>query len=143
MITRIWGPSAWFFLHIVTFGYPMNPIEEDKKNYYNFFYNLQFVLPCGKCKLNYKNNINENDTKLTLNVFDSRESVKLWLFNLHNKVNELTKKNTHFTYDELNKKYEEYRAVCDMSSGGHIGCSIPKYKNLLNKKCQISIVNKK
>jgi len=127
MITSIWGPSGWFFLHLITFGYPINPTNIDKKNFYNFFYYLQYVLPCGKCKINYKNNINEVDTKLTMDVFNSRDSIKLWLMNLHNKVNLLTKKNIHFTYDELNFKYEKFRAKCDNSNNSHIGCIIPKY----------------
>lgn len=143
MITRIWGPSAWFFLHIVTFNFPVNPTENDKQNYYNFFYNLQYVLPCGKCKVNYNNNINEDDTKLTLDTFNSRDSVKKWFYNMHNKVNELTGKNVNITFDEMNKNFEQYRAICDTSNKSHIGCNTAQYKNLKDKKCEIMIVKKK
>jgi hypothetical protein len=143
MITRIWGPSAWFFLHIITFNYPVTPTDEDKQNYYNFFYNLQYVLPCGKCRINYKNNIYEDDTKLTLDVFNNRDSVKMWLYKLHNKVNELTGKNVTITYDEMNKNIEQYRAICDNNDKTHIGCNTAQYKNLKNKKCEIKIVEKK
>ena len=143
MITRIWGPSAWFFLHIVTFNFPVNPTNEDKLNYYNFFYNLQFVLPCGKCRINYRNNIDENDTKLSLDTFNDRETLKIWLYKLHNKVNSLTNKNINITFEEVNKKFEQYRAICDNSSKSHIGCSTPQYKNLNGKKCEIMIVKKK
>ena len=129
MITTEWGPSGWFFLHNISFGFPIEDhkiTRELKQRYYSFFYNLQFVLPCRKCRENYIKNISEKDTKLTLNVFNNRETFKKWLYDLHNKVNKLTNKNINFTYDDLNKKYEKLRAKCDHSDKKtHIGCSIP------------------
>ena len=38
MDPKIWGPPGWLFLHTITFNYPTNPTEEDKKYYKNFFY---------------------------------------------------------------------------------------------------------
>ncbi len=143
MITRIWGPSAWFFLHIVTFNFPINPTNDDKQNYYNFFYNLQFVLPCGKCRINYKNNINDPDTKLTLDVFNTRDSVKLWFYKLHNKVNNLLGKDVNITFDDMNKHFEQYRAICDTNNKSHIGCNTAQYNKFKDKKCEIIIVKKK
>ena len=135
MITTQWGPSAWFFLHNVSFGFPIENskiTKELKQRYYAFFYNLQFVLPCKKCRDNYSKNINDKDTKLDLNVFNTRESFKKWLFNLHNKVNKLTGKTIQFTYKELNDKYEKLRAKCN--SVGHVGCNVPLngVSNLIN-----------
>ena len=143
MVTAIWGPSAWFFLHIITFNYPINPTEDDKLNYYNFFYNLQFILPCGKCRINYQKNINEEDTKLSLSTFNDRETLKMWLYKLHNKVNLLTHKNVNIKFDEVNKKYEQYRAICDSSNKLHVGCTTPQYKKLNGKTCEIKIISKK
>ena len=143
MVTAIWGPSAWFFLHIITFNYPINPTEDDKLNYYNFFYNLQFILPCGKCRINYQKNINEEDTKLSLSTFNDRETLKMWLYKLHNKVNLLTHKNVNIRFDEVNKKYEQYRAICDSSNKLHVGCTTPQYKKLNGKTCEIKIISKK
>ena len=31
--TNTWGPSAWIFLHTITFNYPINPTENDKYIY--------------------------------------------------------------------------------------------------------------
>ena len=140
MMTTQWGPSGWFFLHNISFGFPIENSKinkELKQRYYAFFYNLQFVLPCKKCRDNYAKNINEKDTKLDLSVFNTRESFKKWLFNLHNKVNKLTGKNTQFTYQDLNDKYEKLRAKCDVKSVGHVGCNIPlngvsSISNLIN-----------
>ena len=33
LITKIWGPGAWEFLHSVTFGYPVSPTDEQKQYY--------------------------------------------------------------------------------------------------------------
>ena len=53
---NIWGPSAWTFLHTITFNYPENPNNQDKQNYFNFFNSLKHVLPCKKCKKHYSDN---------------------------------------------------------------------------------------
>ena len=37
MLTSVWGPSMWHTLHTISFNYPVNPTEEDKKNYKIFF----------------------------------------------------------------------------------------------------------
>ena len=36
MLTSVWGPSMWHYLHTMSFNYPVNPTEDDKKNYMNF-----------------------------------------------------------------------------------------------------------
>ena len=32
MLTSVWGPSLWHFLHTVSFNYPVNPTNKDKLN---------------------------------------------------------------------------------------------------------------
>ena len=41
MLTTVWGPSMWHYLHTMSFNYPVNPSEEDKKHYKEFIINLQ------------------------------------------------------------------------------------------------------
>ena len=31
MLTSVWGPSMWHYLHTMSFNYPINPTKEDKK----------------------------------------------------------------------------------------------------------------
>mgnify|MGYP001482058269 CR=1 FL=1 len=33
MLTSVWGPSLWHFLHTVSFNYPVRPTKKDKENY--------------------------------------------------------------------------------------------------------------
>ena len=37
LMTKIWGPSGWEFLHSVSFGYPIEPTAEQKKIIKIFF----------------------------------------------------------------------------------------------------------
>ena len=34
MLTHVWGPSLWHFLHTMSFNYPVNPTDQQKA-YYN------------------------------------------------------------------------------------------------------------
>ena len=52
MLTSVWGPPMWHSLHTISFNYPVKPSREDKENYYNYFKNLRFVLPCKYCRDN-------------------------------------------------------------------------------------------
>ena len=56
MLTTIWGPSMWHYLHTMSFNYPIKPTEEDKDKYKEFILNLQHTLPCKYCRINLKNN---------------------------------------------------------------------------------------
>ena len=99
---NIWGPPAWTFLHTVTFNYPENPTEDDKRNFYNFFDSLQHVLPCEKCKGHYKQNIQKYNLK---NNLGSRQELVKWLIDLHNDINKDNGKPV-WSYSEVYNKYQ-------------------------------------
>jgi hypothetical protein len=99
---NIWGPPAWTFLHTVTYNYPENPTEDDKRNFYNFFMNLQHVLPCEKCKAHYKQNIQKYDLK---NNLGSRQELVKWLIDLHNDINKDNGKQV-WSYSDVFNKYQ-------------------------------------
>ena len=99
---NVWGPSAWTFLHTITYNYPENPSDNDKKNYHNFFDSLQHVLPCDKCKGHYKQNIQKYDLN---NSLDNRDDLVKWLIDIHNEVNKDTGKRV-WSYSEVYNKYD-------------------------------------
>ena len=39
LITKIWGPDIWSALHSISFGYPINPSQDQKDKYKTFFTN--------------------------------------------------------------------------------------------------------
>ena len=55
-LTSVWGPAIWHSLHTMSFNYPVNPTQEDKKHYKNYVQSLQHVLPCKICRNNLKTN---------------------------------------------------------------------------------------
>jgi len=102
MIPEKWGPSAWTFLHYITLGYPTCPTEEQKNNYKQFFYSLQNILPCEKCKEHFSNNISK--IPLTDDILNSKEKLFNWLVDIHNQVNIITGKK-ELSYEEAFKIY--------------------------------------
>ena len=57
MLTAVWGPGLWHALHTISFNYPVNPSQQDKKHYRDFILQLRWVLPCGKCRKNFVKNL--------------------------------------------------------------------------------------
>lgn len=117
MMTKVWGPAGWLFLHCVTFGYPyaINPENEQHRpkpeEYYNFFYYLGKVMPCRYCRESYQQFFKELDLSKSLNT---RQDLAKWLYDIHNKVNhKLGVPECHIpTFDEVVQQYEAYRAKC-------------------------------
>ena len=110
--TKVWGPPTWFFLHSVSFTYPNNPTDQDKKNYYDFFISISNILPCSICSNSYKKYIFENDTNLS-NFLDSRKNLSYWLYLIHNKVNKKLNVDPKLipTYEQVVLKYSKYISI--------------------------------
>ena len=95
MMTKIWGPAGWLFLHCVTYGYPLNPENNDiqngipvgktRQNYKDFFLRIGDVLPCKYCRDSYKKFIITDPITPNLN---NRNLLTKWLWRIHNRVNE-------------------------------------------------------
>ena len=99
-----WGPYGWNFLHYVTLGYPINPYNEDKKNYKLFFESLKNILPCPKCAKHYEENLKV--LPLTDDILDDKEKLIKWLIDIHNRVNVSTGK-PEMEYTEARKSIEK------------------------------------
>ena len=56
MLTTVWGPSLWHYLHTMSFNYPNQPTKKDKENYKKFILQLKYVLPCDHCHKNLVKN---------------------------------------------------------------------------------------
>lgn len=97
MDPTIWGPHAWTFMHCVTLSYPMEPTPEDKEYMRNFFGSLPGILPCYKCRMNFKTHISK--IPLTDEVLSSKEKLVKWLIDIHNVVNQMNGKKI-MSYEE-------------------------------------------
>jgi len=130
MMTRVWGPPGWFFLHCVTFGYPVDPEKFDtdreqvpgttERAYREFFTRVGDILPCKYCRESYKKFIREIPPDLT-----NRDALVEWFWTIHNKVNEkLEDTYPEATLDKIKENYERYRAKCSTKQVAR-GCAVP------------------
>jgi hypothetical protein len=149
LMTRLWGPSGWLFLHCITFGYPYkidptNPEHLAKQNdYYRFFYYLGKVLPCKYCRNSYDEFFESNSPMRHLG---SREELSKWLFDIHNLINDKlgVPGCERPTYDEIKTRYESFRAACkpltekERNDKAGKGCIAPASGK--PKRCVIKVV---
>lgn len=112
ILPSIWGPPMWKSLHLISFGYPKNPSNDDKNHYKSFFQLLAYILPCKACRESYYYFINHGDTILNDDVFKNRDTLTFWLYNLHNAVNKKLNVSYNITYPDVVKMYESFRATC-------------------------------
>ena len=132
--TFVWGPCMWYFLHTMSFNYPVNPTKEDKKHYMAFLKSLQYVLPCKSCRENYKLNITAKDTKLTMKVMKNRETLSIWMCKIHNTINNQLDKKKDIKYEDCRDFYEQFRARCGKPKGAkHGGCFEPFHSGIKSK----------
>jgi hypothetical protein len=114
MLTNVWGPSMWHFLHTMSFNYPIHPTEEQKKTYQKFILDLQYVLPCKYCRMN----LTKNFKSLPLKYSDmkNRHTFSLYMYNLHEHVNKMLKKDSKLSFADVRDRYEHFRARCNFKS---------------------------
>ena len=152
MLTPVWGPSLWHFLHMMSFNYPVNPSKEDKKNYKEYMYNLQHILPCSFCRDNLKKNYKL--FPITEQVMKNRDSFSRYVYELHEIINKMLGKKSGLTYCDVRERYEHFRARCsdelkakaakpiipsrDTRKKKEKGCTEPLYGKYA--KCVIKIV---
>lgn len=148
MLTSVWGPALWHVLHTISFNYPVNPTQKQKKDYKRFILSLEHVLPCKYCRINFKTNC--KDAKICNSVFDNRKSFSKFIYRLHCSVNKALLKNKCDSYSVVRNRYEHFRSRCNnkktpsKSSRKPMkehGCVKPMHGHGL--KCVVDIVPKK
>jgi hypothetical protein len=144
MLTAVWGPGTWHFLHTMSFNYPVNPTSEDKAHYRDFIYSLYNVLPCGKCRKNLRRNLTE--LPLQMRHMASRDTFSKYIYKLHEKVNRMLGKQSGLSYCDVRERYEHFRARCAKTSPETMandpalekGCTVPLYGE--KSRCILKIV---
>ena len=138
MLTSVWGPSLWHYLHVMSFNYPMKPTKQEKKHYKNFILNLRKNLkahPLRQCDLK------------------NRDTFSKWVYGLHEHVNKMLGKKSGLTFCEVRDRYENFRSRCTekeikkkiikinkKTRKKEKGCTEPFYGK--KSKCIIKIVPK-
>jgi hypothetical protein len=127
LLPKIWGPHMWVALHSITFNYPVNPTEDDKERYKKYFELIGYVLPCSYCAESYRYFITNGETKLIDNVMKNRKSLTEWLYKVHEVINEKLDIDYGVSFEDVETRYESYRAACDHQEG-----------NKLSAKCDMT-----
>ena len=156
MLTSVWGPSLWHYMHTMSFNYPVKPSQEDKKHYRAFIMNLKHVLPCKYCRMNLRKNL--KSLPLTNKDLKNRCNFSKWVYKLHEHINKMLGKKSGLTYKKVQERYEHFRARCtiDIDKKSNLikikqktrkkrkkkekGCEEPLYGK--KSKCIIKIVPK-
>jgi hypothetical protein len=144
MVTSVWGPPLWHFLHIISFNYPVHPTKKDKKNYRNFIINLKHILPCRYCRDNLKKNLKE--LPLRNKDLESRDSFSRWMFKLHELINTMLDKKSGLKFCDVRERYEHFRARCTKDkkfSKKKIKVAVKKTKKKKEKGCTEPLYGKK
>ena len=146
MLTSVWGPSMWHYLHTMSFNYPVEPSKENKHYYKEFVKNLQYTLPCKYCRINLKNNFKAHPIKEC--HMKDRESFSRYVYELHELVNQMLNKKSGLKYCDVRERYEHFRARCsnekpkifkfNKTKKKEKGCTEPLYGK--KAKCIIKIV---
>ena len=149
MLTSVWGPSMWHYLHVISFNYPINPDKIQKEKYKQLLKNLQYTLPCKYCRINLKNNFKKFPLKDE--IFENRDSFSRYIYNLHELINKMLNKTSNVSYCDIRDRYEHFRSRCTIENPKIFknkinfnktkkekGCTTPLYGQ--KSKCIINIV---
>ena len=149
MMTSVWGPAMWHYLHTMSFNYPVEPTSENKKHYRNFVLNLKNVLPCKYCRINLANNFKKKPLQMC--HMKSRETFSRYIYELHETINRMLNKKSNLTYCDVRERYEHFRSRCTDDKPKvftfkktttrrkkETGCTEPLYGK--KAKCVINIV---
>jgi len=138
MLTTVWGPSIWHFLHTMSFNYPNDPTKQEKIYYRNFILNLEHVLPCKYCRINLKKNFKKMPLKYE--CMKNRYTFSKYLYDLHEHINKMLNKKSGLSYEDVRERYEHFRARCIITKKieKEKGCTESLYGK--KSKCVIKIV---
>ncbi len=139
MLTTVWGPGLWHFLHTMSFNYPVHPTRENKIEYRAFILSLEHILPCKYCRINLKKNFVA--VPLRYSDMKDRESFSKYVYRLHEHINQMLHKKSGLSYEDVKERYEHFRARCVSEKPIpkiETGCTESLYGK--KSKCVIQIV---
>ena len=128
MLTTVWGPAMWHFLHTMSFNYPVEPTPLQREQYKDFVISLRNVLPCRYCRDNLSKNL--RDLKFSNKHMKNRATFSRFMYDLHEHVNKMLGKKSGLSYCDVRERYEHFRSRCVLD----MDTDIEKIEELLRKK---------
>ena len=137
IMTKVWGPGCWLFLHCMVTGYPDKIDKKNKehllrrKHTIAFLKQLPYVLPCKYCRESF---ITFSKQLPVENYANSNKDLCTWLYKMHCKVNKKLGIKDQPTFKQICSKYNKFKAVCDKTRKGCVANTKSQ-----SKKCKIAI----
>jgi len=100
------GPPVWATFHLLAAAY--EPAKA--KQYFGFFKSMSQVLPCEECRQHMRTFLNDEGF-YNENVFRTRASMELFIYDLHSKVTKL-KGGSVDTVPSFVEVQRKYRSTC-------------------------------
>lgn len=106
MDTRFWGPDGWVFLHSIIYfqDFDGGNVAINHKNLndmYKYYELVSKILPCKYCRKSMQKYMDTLDITKCKSGYD----VKVWMYKIHNKVNNKLRRQGYCIYK--NPKYDE------------------------------------
>lgn len=98
----VWGEPTWFLFHTLAEKVSEEKFSEIRKPLLDIIYTIATNLPCPTCSLHAKSYLDG----INFNVIQTKEHLKIMLFDFHNHVNARKQYNI-FSYEELSEKYSK------------------------------------
>jgi len=111
MTPEVWGKHLWFSIHFISLGYPSSPTYEQRENYKTFYENLWKVIPCAKCSIHYRDNLNLLSLEGDRDYLENNKTLFEWTVKMHNIVNASLGK-PQITLEEAEKFYRPITFQC-------------------------------
>lgn len=102
-----WGKYYWYVFYTTVITYPDNPTNEDKHNTKNFLLLFGSLLPCEKCRINFKKHLEKYP--LNDNILGSKNNLINWAVTINNEVNKTLCKKEVTTKQILEKYLALYK----------------------------------
>jgi len=128
MLTSVWGPAIWHYLHTLSFNYPVNPTINDKKYYRQLILNFKYTLPCKFCRENFNKNLKM--LPLKCKNLKNRRAFSRWMFKMHELINIMLGKKSGLKYCDIRDRYENFRSRCTIDRKD---INVSKMKSFLKK----------
>ncbi len=93
---------------MISFNYPKKPTKKNIKYYKSFMKNLEFILPCKKCRDHYIIHMKNLDGYSDKH-YKNRKNFSKFIYKLHNYINISLNKKKYKNYEYVENYYELLR----------------------------------
>jgi hypothetical protein len=118
LLPNVWGKHAWMFLYTVALGYPNNPTQEEKTSAKNLLISLQHLLPCDKCRVNFRTKMNGEFGMRLDQAVQNSETFTHYIYDLESAVASTTGKVMPSYADTQAKLMSNTYVVASQLEGG-------------------------